>query len=151
MNEKELASLYYINIELRRIEKHIYELKAKIRDVKLSEAAVSAINIDGVPHGNSPGDPTSLFVINKIALYNDLETQLNEELKRYAAKQLEYEKRKATIEEYIDSISDQEIQTIFKCRCIERMKWHEIGEILSMNRRTASKKYYDYIKNVEKN
>lgn len=149
MTSKELSSLFYLNIELKRIEKNISELKEKLSKLTL-ENTIGGIVFDGLPHGYTPGRPTENVVINLYSLQEDIKNQLNEQLEYYLEKQLEYEKSKAAIEEYIDTIPNAELRSIFKYRCIEHMDWSKIGEIFSMDRRTASRKYYDYI-NSQKN
>lgn len=149
MTSRELSSLFYLNIELKRIKKNISKLKEKLRKLTL-ENTIGGIVMDGLPHGYTPGRPTENVVINLYSLQKDIKNQLNEQLEYFLKKQLEYEKSKAAIEEYIDTIPDAELRSIFKYRCIENMNWSKIGEILSMDRRTASRKYYDYI-NSQKN
>lgn len=149
MTSNELSSLFYLDIELKRIKKYISELKEKLSKLTL-ENTIGEIVMDGLPHGNSPGMPTENAVINLYSLQEDIKNQLNEQLEYYLEKQLEYEKIKAAIEEYIDTIPDAELRSIFKYRCIEHMNWSEVGKILSMDRTTASRKYYDYI-NSQKN
>lgn len=67
-----------------------------------------------------------------------LETKLRECIER-----MERDKRK--IEAYIDASPEPE-QSIIRYRVINGMGWDEIGDTMHMDRRTASRKFYEYVK-----
>lgn len=149
MTEKELSSLYYLNIELERLKKQIEDIKAKKRELALY-ATIGSAAITGMPRNPSPSNSFETNIINRLALQEQLDAELDKQLTRYSEKQLEYERRKAKIEDYINQIEDEELKSIFNYRCIERMNWVEIGAILYIDRRTASRKFYRYIKSQKK-
>ena len=100
-----------------------------------------------MPKNPSPTNALENTVINRIAMQEQLNYELEKQLERYSEKQLEYERRKLVIEGYIELIEDVQTRCIFRYRCIGRMSWEEIGAILYIDRRTASRKFYNYIKN----
>ena len=53
---------------------------------------------------------------------------------------------RARIERYINTIDDVELRLIVRLRCINNMFWGDIGAEMGMDRRTASRKYYKFIK-----
>ena len=146
MTEKELNSLYYINIELERIKKQIEDIKDKKREIALTPI-IGGAGVTGMPKNPSPTNALENTVINRIAMQEQLNYELEKQLERYSEKQLEYERRKLVIEGYIELIEDVQTRCIFRYRCIGRMSWEEIGAILYIDRRTASRKFYNYIKN----
>ncbi|MCL2866071.1 MAG: hypothetical protein FWE25_11110 [Lachnospiraceae bacterium] len=48
------------------------------------------------------------------------------------------------LEKLVEKIQDPEIRVIVRLRCINNVGWQEIGEEIGMDRRTASRKYYDF-------
>lgn len=148
MTEKELNSLYYINIELEQIKKDIEDIKEQRRQLKL-DASIGGMAYDGMPHSTEPGRPVENKVISYEKKRKELDDKLQDELEYQAERMLEYEIKKAIIEEFIYSITDAELRIIFKYRCIKLYSWDEIGRILHCDRRTASRKYYRYIDNLQ--
>lgn len=148
MTEKELNSLYYINIELEQIKKDIEDIKEQRRQLKL-DASIGGMAYDGMPHSTEPGRPVENKVISYEKKRKELDDKLQDELEYQAERMLEYEIKKAIIEEFIYSITDAELRLIFKYRCIKLYSWDEIGRILHCDRRTASRKYYRYIDNLQ--
>lgn len=149
MTEKELNSLYYVNIELEQIKQDIEDIKEQRRQLKL-DASIGGMAYDGMPHSTEPGRPVENKVISYEKKRKELDDKLQDELEYQAERMLEYEIKKAIIEEFIYSITDAELRIIFKYRCIKLYSWDEIGRILHCDRRTASRKYYRYIDNLQK-
>ncbi len=145
MTEKELNALYYLNIELERLKKRIDDIVAQKREL-VSDVAIGNSAITGMPKNPSPANGFEMYIINRIALQDQLNEELNRQLAQYVVKLLEYERRKAEIEAYIDQIEDEETKSVFTYRCVERKSWSEIGAILFIDRRTASRKFYQYIR-----
>lgn len=148
MTEKELNSLYYINIELEQIKKDIEDIKEQRHQLKF-DASIGGMVYDGLPHSAEPGKPVENKVISYEKKRKELDEKLQAELEYQAERMLEYEIKKAIIEEFIYSITDAELRIIFKYRCIKLCSWDEIGRILHCDRRTASRKYYRYIDNLQ--
>lgn len=65
-------------------------------------------------------------------------------------KEIEYYKAKTqrdrkSVDAYIEKAPYPECD-IIRYRVINGLGWHEIGELLAMDRRTASRKFYNYVK-----
>lgn len=148
MTEKELNSLCYINIELEQIKKDIEDIKEQRRQLKL-DTSIGGMAYDGMTHSTEPGKTVENKVISYEKKRKELDEKLQAELEYQAERMLEYEIKKAIIEEFIYSITDAELRIIFKYRCIKLYSWDEIGRILHCDRRTASRKYYRYIDNLQ--
>lgn len=78
--------------------------------------------------------------------YNDWYVTEKERIK----KEIEYYKEKIQqdrklVNDYIESAPYPE-QDIIRYRVINNLGWYEIGDLLDMDRRTASRKFYNYIK-----
>ena len=57
---------------------------------------------------------------------------------------------KEKIEKFIETIPDSKLRTIVRLRNIDLMTWEEIGNIMELDRKTVSKKYNDFIKDLRK-
>lgn len=71
------------------------------------------------------------------------------EKKECIEKDIEFYKEKLQrdrkiVDEYIDTCPFPECD-IIRYRVINNLNWYEIGNLLSMDRRTASRKFYNYI------
>ena len=148
MTEKELNSLYFINIELEQIKKDIESIKEQKRQLKI-DTSIGGMAYDGMPHSSAPGTPVENKVISYEEKKKKLDDMLQSEIVLHTARLVDYEMKKADIEEFIFSIPDAELRLIFNYRCIKLYGWDEIGRILHCDRRTASRKYYRYIDQQE--
>ncbi|MDE7309808.1 MAG: sigma-70 family RNA polymerase sigma factor [Lachnospiraceae bacterium] len=127
MTVEEINSIYYINKEIEKIQKELYDLKNKNFYGK---------NIlTGMPKGNWDDDIFSDYA-------EDIKT--HEDMLHYNLKMLYVERKK--MEEFLASIEDAELKIIIRLRAVNNMKWEEIGEELGMDRRTASRKFYKFFK-----
>ena len=121
------SDLYYINKEIEKIQKELYDLRNKNFYGK---------NIlTGMPKGNWDDDIFSDYA-------EDIKT--HEDMLHYNLKMLYVERKK--MEEFLASIEDAELKIIIRLRAVNNMKWEEIGEELGMDRRTASRKFYKFFK-----
>ena len=108
MTERELSCLRVIKARIDALEERIAELEA--------EDGVGSINMDGMPHGSTPGNPVERMAMARAALHEKL-VNLQATLKR---KELE-------IQEYIDSVEDEDVKWIIEMRCIQLMEWSDIA------------------------
>ena len=106
MTEWELMSLIYIQAEIARINERIAELE--------DEDGLGSMNMDGMPHSKSPGDPVARVAMAKVALH--------EELLDARATLAE---RELAITKYIKSVKDDEIRLIMELRFIDAKSWHD--------------------------
>lgn len=56
------------------------------------------------------------------------------------------ERKLRQAEDFIDSIDDGELRIIVRQRVLNGLTWNEIGKRENMDRRTASRKFYDFVK-----
>ena len=124
----------------------LYELFAvqrdmnKLKSLYLELAAHENIN----PYKNSviSDMPKGSGRRNFAEWYTEEHERLLGEIEFY--KQKAQEDRK-TLDEFIECAPYPECD-IIRFRAVNCMGWAEIGEALSMDRRTAARKFYDYIK-----
>lgn len=127
MTIKEARSIYYINLEIKRIKKDIAELEE-------SRQYYKPINLDGMPRG-SPGE----FNVSEEYLEKryKLERLLDLKLRQLQQKLIEFENFLATVD-------DPEIRLILRLRCVNNLTWEEIGEETKYDRTTVAKKFRAY-------
>ena len=132
MTEKELMSLVFIQGRIARIAKRIAELE--------DEDGLGSMNMDGMPHSKTPGNPVERMALAKAALHEkllDLRANLAE--------------RELAILKYIDSVEQEDIKLIMEFRYIDAMYWQDIAvrwmEITGKyaDRTTLSKKVEKYL------
>ncbi len=131
MTFEEASQIYYINKEIKRIQLDLAELEQ-------ARTFYKPMRMDGMPRGSSTETSTDRYLEEKELLEDEL---------NYALRKLQYERRR--IERFIDGISDAELRLIVRLRCINNMGWMDIGLELGMDRRTASRKFYNFFKENE--
>lgn len=127
MTERELNQIYYINIEIKKLEEERIRLE--------SMSLVKSQQITGLPGGGRSGDKIGDYVAELTNVKDMIDLKI---------KELFRVRRK--IELYINTIDDAEMRLIVRLRAINNMRWEDIGVELGMDRRTASRKYYSFIK-----
>ena len=126
---KNLNKLYWIKKEIQQIESQIKEL-----------TILSAVAIDGVSGSNKVTSPVERF-------YNRLE-KLKEKLNTKHTESLEEQNQ---LEEYIETIEDEEIRVLARGRFIECKSYEQLGYENHMDRTTVSKKLRHYIERNDNN
>ena len=99
-------SLIYIQARIDRISERIEELE--------EEDGLGSVNMDGMPHGTTPGNPVERMAIARAALHEKL-VQLKSEL---AEKEL-------VIMEYINSVERDDVRLIMELRYIDGNDWQD--------------------------
>lgn len=56
------------------------------------------------------------------------------------------QRKRVEAEEFLGNIEDAEMRLIFRLRIINNMSFEKIGEEIGMDRRTVSRKFYQYLK-----
>ena len=128
MTEKELSQLYFLNREVERLQRDI--------DDKESSIGYKSPKLTDMPKGGMRKDYT-----DQVAEVADLKTIQAANLRRI-------QRERARLEGYIGSIEDAEIRLIVRLRHVNGMTWEGIGDEISMDRRTVSRKYYRYLKDA---
>ena len=114
--------LYWIKKEITQIENQIKEL-----------TVLSAVAMDGSVKGGTPSSPVERF-------YDRLE-KLSSKLVTKCEKLLIEQER---IENYIETIDDEEIRVLARERYIECKSYKDIGEEHFMDRTTVYRKLQSY-------
>ena len=137
ITEHELMALVYIQAQIDKLTERIAELE--------EEDGVGAVNIDGMPHGSTPGNPVERIALAKATLHS--------RLLRLKAERVEKE---IAIREYIDTVEKHDIQLIMEWRFIDLLDWFAIAdewEAISgkrLDRTTLAKRLKNYLDNREK-
>ena len=91
--------------------------------------------ISDMPKGNGGGkDFGEWYVEEKERIEQEIE---------YYKKKVQYDRKR--VNAYIESAPYPECD-IIRYRVINGLGWYEIGDLLAMDRRTASRKFYSYVK-----
>ena len=127
MDIKQLNKLYYIKKNIKELEDELKELNnlgsAPLNDMPKADGKTS--------------NPTELFVIRKNRILEKL-------TKNYVKYLTEYEK----INNFIDSLEDEEVKLIARLRFIKHEDWETIGQEVHADRTTPSKKIRRYLENM---
>lgn len=126
MTFEDLISVHSINIEIKKIQEEIQQL----REQNFFKPNI----ISDMPRGGEGKD----MLVEYAEESKRLDDILNYSLRKLQEKRVE-------IEQFINSIEDNEVRLIVRLRCINTMEWAEIGAELGMDRRTASRKFYSYM------
>lgn len=108
MTERELMSLVFIQRRIAKINERIAELE--------DEDGLGAMNMDGMPHSKTPGNPVERMALARAALHEmllDLKADLVE--------------KELAIREYIESVELDDIKFIMECRFIDGRSWQDIA------------------------
>ena len=137
MTERELKSLNGIRAMIEWYEEKLEELE--------QYDGVGSMNMDGMPHGTTPGDPVAKIATDRVELRN--------KIAHYKA---ELAKKEAEIIEYIERVPCEEIKLIMALRYIDQMEWTDIAEVWGerigrcVDRTTLSKRVRKFLENNEK-
>lgn len=126
MTFEDLISVHNINIEIKKIQEEIQQL----REQNFFKPNI----ISDMPRGGTGKDMLVEYVE---------ESKRLDDILNYSLRKLQ--EKRAEIEEFICGIEDNETRLIVRLRCINNMDWIDIGEELGMERTTASKKFYKYL------
>ena len=136
MTEQELMSLVYIQAQIDKVSERIAELE--------DEDGLGSVNMDGMPHGTTPGNPVERMALARAALH--------EELLHLRADLLEKE---VAIRKYIDSIEQDDIKLIMELRFIDGGNWQDVAVEFGLrtgkyaDRTTLSKKVRKYLQDQQ--
>lgn len=133
MTEHELMSLIYIQARINLINERIAELEA--------EDGLGSVEMDGMPHSKTPGNPVERMALARAALHEKL-LQLKAELTE----------KELAIREYIESVEQDDIKLIMELRFIDMGSWTEVALELEdrtgkyADRTTLAKKVRKYLR-----
>ena len=128
MTEKEARQIFFIN-------KEIEQLKIDLKNLEDSRTYCKALTLSGIPSGRNRKKQLDEFMIQR----QQLEEMIKTAIKKRQKESIKFNK-------FLETIEDSEIRLILRLRCIENQSWEEIGQRCSMDRRTASRKYYGFFR-----
>lgn len=131
MIREELNELYWLN-------KEIEDLQNRLQELEKTYGMGSSKTGDGI-HSNEISNPVEKVAIKKIQLKN-----------RIAETMLIILEEKEKIERFVETIPDSQIRTIIRLRNIDLMSWEAIGKFMGLDRKTVSKKYNKFVKEIER-
>ena len=137
MTEQELRGYAFIKARIEKVEARLAELN--------QENGLGSVNLDGMPHGSTPGDPVARMAIARASLHEHL-TRLLAELKE----------KEREIREYIGSVDNEEVKLIIEWRFIDLLDWYDIAGNLEeltgkyVDRSTPGKKMRKYLEEHKK-
>lgn len=146
MTEQELSGYIFIKARIKEIEGRIAELVWDIAELE-QENGLGSVNLDGMPHGSTPGDPVARMAIARAALHENLK-RLKADLEERRA---ELKEKEREIREYIDGVEDEKVKLIIEWRFIDLLDWYEIAGRLEdltgkhVDRSTPGKKMRKYL------
>lgn len=133
MTEQQLRGYVFIKARIAKVEERIAELE--------QEDGLGSLNMDGMPHGSTPGDPVAAMAIARSSLHEQL-LRLRADLKE----------KEREIREYISGVENEEIKLIIEWRFIDLLDWYEIAGRLedmtgkNVDRSTPGKKMRKYFR-----
>lgn len=127
MTLKELSQVYYLNIEIKRNEEEIENLRNKAEKI-----TASALGFSFSKNEQSKIERNVIEIADKQA-----ETDCY-------IKRLQAEKKR--ILEYINAIDDSRLRLIFRMRFIDCKPWNEVAAALNNTEDCVKKSCYRYIK-----
>ncbi len=135
MTKQDLEDIYYLKLDVKRIEEKIEFARAKYESASGFSNSVS---------GSCKGSNKS-----KQEKYVD---ETEKYISKYYALKKELEERIHQAEEFIDTVSDPRMRLILEYRCIECLNWSKIAARLSGNNTTDSvrKAYSRFINDLPK-
>lgn len=125
MSVEELSQIYYINKEIKSLQRELAELKQK----NFYKPNI----ITDMPKGGK-GEEQNLEYVNDIMMIEDLIS--------YSLRKLQYQRKK--VEEFLDTVEDAELRLIMRLRAVNNMKWEDIGKEVNMSRRTVCRRFFGY-------
>lgn len=132
MIREELNELYWLNKEVEDLQNRLHELE------ETDGVSASKLNTDIHSKGDV-SSPVEQLTLKKIELKN-----------RIYQNMILIIEEKEKIERFIETIPDSQIRTIVRLRNIDLMSWETIGNFMELDRKTVSKKYNDFIKDIRK-
>ena len=129
MTRQEVSQIYYLNLEIRKLQRKLEELRG---------SGLQSPKIDGMPKASGgTGSPTERKGIDEA----DLELQIEALLREVKKKQRE-------IFEYIGSVEDSLIRMIIIFRCVDLCTWEEVanhigGPVTADSARMAFNRHFE--------
>ena len=132
MTIHELSRYYHLSLKIQSLRDRIKELNF----TTIGASKISEVKVDS-SHNND--DPTSRIALKLYILKKDLEKYLEQAIEE-----------EAKINQYIETVTDLEVQEIIRYRFVSLMKWEDIADKLRCERTLPLKKLKKYLSNEGK-
>ncbi len=129
MTLKEANQIYYINKEIESIQRDISDLESSVTYLK-------AVTYSDMPK-NYGADGNAERLEKYLDRHRKLVSLLTNALSRL-------QRERAKMEVFLSTVDDAEMRLIIRLRCVNNMSWRKIGAEIGMDRRTASRKFYNF-------
>jgi hypothetical protein len=142
LTKQELSQCYYLNKEIRQLERELKELDGK---------EYKQINLTGMPHGSGIADDVARIATQRAELHRLISLKLEECMIA-----------RARIERFINDVEDSETRMILRLRHINGLSWENIAaeliplddngneiDYMEKHRTTIYRKYKRYLENSE--
>jgi hypothetical protein len=142
LTKQELSQCYYLNKEIRQLERELKELDGK---------EYKQINLTGMPHGFGITDDVARIATQRAELHRLISLKLEECMIA-----------RARIERFINDVEDSETRMILRLRHINGLSWENIAaaliplddngneiDCMEKHRTTIYRKYKRYLENSE--
>jgi hypothetical protein len=107
LNKQELSQCYYLNKEIKQLEKELQELGGK---------EYKPVNLTGMPHSSAIADDVAKLATQRAELHKLISLKLEECMIA-----------RARIERYINNVEDSEMRMILRLRHINGLGWLQIA------------------------
>lgn len=135
--------------DLKKLKDLNKEIEILNRQMAMANVYVKANMVSDTVNGSSPYFPYVEHCIKITGVDVDGYERKVAFIRRSIARKIDEKMEQvAAINEYIESVQDGEMRNILRLRYMECMTWEEIGKELSMNERTAKRKYRRWWENA---
>ncbi len=128
MTIEQASQIYYINKEIKTLQLELARLEE-------DRTYYKPIIMSDLPKGRGQHRNIADDYIEK---KSDIQNMINYSLNKLLTARQQFEA-------FLLTVDDAETRLILRLRCINLMNWADIGAELGMDRRTASRKFYDYL------
>lgn len=132
MTREGLGKVYLIDREIEMLERELNRIR--------QQSLMKSKQMTGMPFANTneTGDPTQELAIKILSAQEEL-----------SAQKIKLEKERLELIHFIYSIEDPVLRLIVKYRCVDCWKWEKIAKELGYERTSVSKKFNDFVRNLE--
>ena len=144
MKLKKALSIYEVKQEIEQIRNSLAYIKEISESIEATDF-MKAMEYTGMPKAQSYSNaaPFEKDAIKRADLTGKLQSRLQQKTKELASLIEQFES-------FLDGVEDSRDRVIIRYRCTDHKTWEEIGEIMNMERTTASKRFYKYFDDTNK-
>jgi hypothetical protein len=128
LTKQELSQCYYLNKEIKQLERELRELDGK---------EYKPTNYSGMPHGSGISDDVSRLATQRAELHKLISLKLEECMIA-----------RARIERYINDVEDSEMRMILRLRHINGLSFQQIAFSIGWHDESVPRKKYNKFLNL---